>query len=215
MPKIFVKESYCFWESFWFRKVFTDEKRSIQFLRRKFLGLTVPKKFVGISSMFQFGVIENFYVWLGVTRFSDKSFLCNSDESFRGNPFKVSKISRYRKILCIIRVITFFSQKFSVSLCRKLPWAILQSFRKIRVSKKFMHNRGVTILRRKLSVSQCRKSSWASLHCVRKIVVSENFMHNRRYHVFPSKNFCLTVPKIFVDIPSKFQKKSGGENIYA
>ena len=154
----------------------------------------------------KFGIIENFYVWLGASRFSVKSFLCNSAESFCGNPFKVSKIFRYRKILCIIRIITFCPQKFSVSLCRKLPWAFLQCFRKIRVSKTFMHNRGVTILRRKLSVSQCRKSSWASPHYVRKFLVLENFMHNRGHHVFLSKTSRVTVPKKNVGIPSLFQK---------
>ena len=40
--------------------------------------------------------------------------------------------------------------------------------------------------------------SWASLQCLRKFGVSKNFMHNRGYHKFPSKVFCLTVPKISV-----------------
>ena len=37
VPKVYVKESYCFWENFRSRKVFTDEKEGgrIQFLRRK------------------------------------------------------------------------------------------------------------------------------------------------------------------------------------
>ena len=35
------------------------------------------------------------------------------------------------------------------------------------------------------------------------------------YHVFPSKSFGLTVPKIFVGIPSRFQKNWGIERIYA
>ena len=38
--------------------------------------------------------------------------------------------------------ITFFRRKFLVSQCRKYLWASLQGFRKIGVSKEFMHNRG-------------------------------------------------------------------------
>ena len=64
----------------------------------------------------------------------------------------------------------------------------------------------ITSFRRKIFVSQCRKISWASLQCLRNFGVSKNFMQNRSHHKFPSKNFCLTVPKNFVGIPSMFQK---------
>ena len=37
-------------------------------------------------------------------------------------------------------------------------------------------------------------------------------MHNRGYDVFPSKIFCLTVPKIFVGITSMFRKFSLSKN---
>ena len=39
-------------------------------------------------------------------------------------------------------------------------------------------------------------------------------MHNRGYHKFPSKKFCLTVPKNFVGIPSMFQKVWGIGKIF-
>ena len=74
---------------------------------------------------------------------------------------------------------------------------------------------GITIFRRKFFVSQCRKISWASLQCLRKFGVSKNFMHNRGYHNFPSKIFCLTVPKNFVGIPSMSPKIWGIEKFYA
>ena len=48
-----------------------------------------------------------------------------------------------------------------------------------------------------------------------KIGVMKNFMHNRGYHIFPSKIFCLTVPKNFVCIPSMSQKIWGIEKIFA
>ena len=58
-------------------------------------------------------------------------------------------------------------------------------------------------------VSQCRKISWASLQCFGKFGVSKNFMHNRGYHNFPSKIFCLTVPKNFVKEPISISLISG------
>ena len=58
--------------------------------------------------------------------------------------------------------------------------------------------KGILLFLRKYMVSQCRKTSWASLQCFRKFGVSKNFMPNRGYHNFPSKIFCLTVPKNFV-----------------
>ena len=93
---------------------------------------------------------------------------------------------------------------------------ILLFLRKFLVSKTFMDEKGgITFFRRKVLVSQCLKNSWASLQCFRKFGVSKNFMHTRGYHVFPSKIFCLTVPKIFVGIPSMSQKIWGIEKFYA
>ena len=71
-------------------------------------------------------------------------------------------------------------------------------FQKFWGIENFMHLWVITIFRRKFSVSQCQKLLWASLQCFRKLEVSKNFMHNRGYHNFPSKKFCLTVPKNFV-----------------
>ena len=68
---------------------------------------------------------------------------------------------------------------------------------------------GITSFRRKLFVSECRKISWASLQCLKKFGVSKNFMHNRGYHKFPSKIFCLTVPKNFVNEPFSVSLISG------
>ena len=70
---------------------------------------------------------------------------------------------------------------------------ILLFLRKCLVSKSFMDEKGgITFFRRKFLVSQC-----PSLQCFRKFGVLKNFMHNRGYHKFPSKIFCLTVPKKF------------------
>ena len=68
---------------------------------------------------------------------------------------------------------------------------------------------GITIFPRKFFVSQCREILWASLQCLRKFGVSKNFMHNRGYHKFPSKHFCVTVPKNFVKEPFSVSLISG------
>ena len=53
--------------------------------------------------------------------------------------------------------------------------------------------------------------------CSRKILVSKNVRDKRggEYHNFPSKFFCLTVPKNFVGEPFSVSLISGIENFYA
>ena len=138
MPKTFVRESWSFWEKFWFRK----------------------------------------FLWMrkGVSRFSIERFWSHSAEKFCGHPFNVSEKLGCRKISCIKGGITFFRRKFLVSQCRKILWASLQCFGNFGVSKIFMHNRG--------------------------------------YHNFPSKIFCLTVPKKFVKEPFIVSLISGIKKCY-
>ena len=55
--------------------------------------------------------------------------------------------------------------------------------------------------------------------CFRKRLVAKKFMEKKwegDYLKFPSKYFCLTVPKHFVEEPfyAVFQKSSVGENVY-
>ena len=54
--------------------------------------------------------------------------------------------------------------------------------------------------------------------CFRKFPVAKKFMDKRgwKYQDFPSKIFCLTVPKSFVGEPfcAVFQKISGSEKFY-
>ena len=71
---------------------------------------------------------------------------------------------------------------------------------------------GIRSFRRKFFVSQCRKILWASLQCLRKFAVSKKFMHTRGYHKFPSKIFCLTVPKNFKKEPFRVSLISGIKN---
>ena len=60
--EIFCKGILLFLRNFPVSKSFCGWKEGIKFFRRKVLGLTVPKKLVGITSNFRkFGVIEKFY----------------------------------------------------------------------------------------------------------------------------------------------------------
>ena len=55
------------------------------------------------------------------------------------------------------------------------------------------------------------------MQCFRKFPVAKNFTDKRGgYQDFPSKNFCLTVPKHFVEerFYAVFQKISGSEKIF-
>ena len=161
---------------------------------------------------------ENFRkgILLFLRKFLFQSFM---DEKFRGHPFNVSENLGYRKILCIIGGITIFRRKFFVSQCRKISWASLQCFRKLGVSKNFMHNRGYHNFPSKIFCLTVQKNFVGILSMFQKTwgieKFSKNFMHNRGYHNFPSKIFYLTVPKNFVGIPSMSQKIWGIEKFYA
>ena len=53
--------------------------------------------------------------------------------------------------------------------------------------------------------------------CFRKFLVAKKFMDKKwgEYQNFPSKTFCLTVPKNFVGEPFSVSLISGIENFYA
>ena len=73
-------------------------------------------------------------------------------------------------------------------------------FRKFPSAKNSMDKRGgVKIIHRKFFVSQCRKLSRGNLFvfCFRKLPAAQKIMDKKvGYHDFPSKNFCLRVPKV-------------------
>ena len=62
-----------------------------------------------------------------------------------------------------------------------------------------------------------KKLRQGTLLCSRKILVSKNVRDKRggEYHNFPSKIFCLTVPKDFVEEPFSVSLISGIENFHA
>ena len=123
--------------------------------------------------------------------------MSHSAEKFHGHPFNVSENLGYRKILGIIGGITFFRRKFSVSQCRKILWASLQCFRKIGVSKNFMHNRGyhdfplknfrLTVLK---NFVEEPVGVWENFG-YRKNLRIRGEGQGSEYDDFPSKLFCL------------------------
>ena len=63
------------------------------------------------------------------------------------------------------------------------------------------------------------KFCWGTLRCIRKFRAAKNFMHQRGggrrgYQEFPSKIFCLTVPKISVGESFTVAKISGIEKVW-
>ena len=79
---------------------------------------------------------------------------------------------------------------------------------------------GITIFCQNCFVSQCRKISQGnpSVLCFRKFPGAKKFMDKKgEYQDFPSKIFCLTVPKHFVEEPfcAVFQKISVSQKVYA
>ena len=82
--------------------------------------------------------------------------------------------------------------------------------------------RGVSRLFVRIFLSySTEKFRWGTLRCIRKSRVAKNFVHQREggggwYQDVPSKIFCLTVPKHFVEEPfcAVFQKYSGSEKVY-
>ena len=103
---------------------------------------------------------------------------------------------------------TYFRQKFSVSQCGNFTWVFLKCFRKFRVSKNFMQNKGVTIFRPKLVFSLFRKFLWTNPTVFEKVSGFEKFLRLKKgtYHTFPLKNFCLSVPKKIVSVLQCFKK---------
>ena len=71
--------------------------------------------------------------------------------------------------------ISFFRRKFLVSQCRKISWASLQCFRKFRVSKNFMLNRGYHKFPSKISCLTVPKNFVGNLSMFQKIWGIEKF----------------------------------------
>ena len=119
----------------------------------------------------------------GISRFAVEIFLSHSAKKIREEPFNVSEHFGYRKILCIRRgfhCFLFFFSDFFVSQCRKILWRTIQCFRKLRLSKNFMHKKGISLFSVENFLSHsAEKIRKGTLLCFKKILVSKIFMHRR------------------------------------
>ena len=154
---------------------------------------------------------------MGVSQFFVEIFLSHSAEKFSGHPFNVSENLRYRKILCIIGGITIFPSK---NFCLTVPKIFVREtycfwenfcFQKVLEMRKRVSRFSVEIFWSHSTEIFCDYP----LNLLENLGYRKLFMHNRGYHNFPSKYFCLTVPKKFVGIPSMFQNNWDIEKLYA
>ena len=215
VPKNFVRESYCFWENFWFQKVLWMKKRVSRFCFQRFWSHSA-KNFRGhpLNVSEKLGFWKNLCLLGGIT-FSHRNFLVSqcrkllwaSLQCFRN--FAVSKKFMHN------RVYHSFLSKFFFSQCRKNSWASLQSFKNFGVSKSFMLLRVITIFRRKIFCLTVPKNLRASLQCFRKFEVSKKFMHNRGYHNFLSKFFVSLYRKVLWASLESFWKLGVSKSFYA
>ena len=177
-----------------------------------------------------------------MSRFCVETYLSHNAEKFRGHPFNVSDNLGYRKFLCIREGggFTFLRRKHLSHSTKSFRWGTVRCFRKIRVSQKFVHRRGVSLKSVEKFLSHTADKIVGEQFCVSKefwnrkfsskrggsfkvlskvsfisqdrkklrqgtilrftnFLVVENFLWMRggSYHDFPSKRFCLTVPKYF------------------
>ena len=96
---------------------------------------------------------------------------------------------------------------------KKLRRGTLRCCRKVRVSKNFMHKKGISLFPFEDFLSHsAEKIRRGTLLCFRKFLVWKKIGNKRGwgYHDFRTKFFCLTVPKDFLGVPL-FQKCSGIE----
>ena len=116
-------------------------------------------------------------------------------------------------------IVKIFGRKFFVSQCRKISQGntlVFTNFgnRKILCLRGLFHD-----ILSIFFVSQCRKY-WQvnpSVLCFRKPPVAKKFMDKRggrEYQDFPSKNFCLSVPKYFVEESFTVALISGSEKVW-
>ena len=75
--------------------------------------------------------------------------------------------------------------------------------------------KGITIFGWKILISQCRKISQKNPSVFEKMVAKKFMDKKGEYQDFPSKIFCLTVPKNFVGEPFNVSLISGIEKFYA
>ena len=111
-----------------------------------------------------------------------------------------------------------FPSKFLSHCTEIFHWRTLWCFRKLLLSKIFMHKRGASWFCRNFLSHRTETESFVKepfcfpeVYCYRKMLGTREGANIN----FPSKFFCLTVPKNFVEEPFSVSLISGIDNFYA
>ena len=155
VPKYFIGEHFGVSEKFFYRKFSCiGGRRGITVLSKFFVSQDRNEKLCKGTLLFSgnfSGIEKKLWKRGGLSRFSVEIFMSHSAENFRKRillflrKFLVSKSFMNEK-----GGITFFRRKVLVSQCRKTSWASVQCFRKLGVSKNFMHTRGYHVFPSKI-----------------------------------------------------------------
>ena len=169
----------------------------------------MPKKFVGIPSIFQkvWGNRNNLFIIEAITYFRQKFSISqcgNTSWAFR----KCFRKFRLSKNLCMIGVSQLFVEIFlslSAEKIRGHPFLVPESLR----YRKFyciigVSNFSVEIFLSHLAEKFCKRIPLF----LREFLVSKSFAEEKwGYHIFPSRNFGLTEARNFMSIPAMFLEK--------
>ena len=155
----------------------------------------------------------------GISLFSVEFFLSHSAEKIRRGTLLCFEKILVWKIFMHRRGASrfcrnFFSHSTETKSFVKEPFCFPENFS---YRKNLWIRRGISRFSVEIFMSlSAEKFRKEILPFFRKFLVSKSFMDEKAgYHVFPSKNLGLTVPKNFVGIPSVFQKIWGIEKFYA
>ena len=226
-PKIFVTQ----YQKSSLRKCFTNINSTTDFyilckrvgyhdFSLKMFCLTIPKNFVGehFGSSENFGYRKILCFREGGITFSIKSFFHTVSKNFIGEHFGISEKLVCRKILCMRRG---YHSTLLKTFCLTVPKKFVGEH--FSVPEKFFYRKfsGIGWGHHGFVEFFCptgpkRKVLWRIPSVFRKFSgIKKNYGWKGSYHVFPSDFFRLTVPKIFVGIPSLFQKFWAVEKFYA
>ena len=195
-----MRESYCFWEGFWFWKVLWMKRGGIKFFRLNFLVSQCRKiSWASLQCFRKLGVSKKFLHDRGYHIFPSKIFGLTEPNFFIGEHCAVSEKLCYRKFSCIggeasrlCRI--FLSHRTETTIFVKEAFCFPENFwyRKKNMEKRWH----ITIFSRNYYVSYCRNISSGNPTVFEKISGFEKFCGWKRgYHVFASKVIGLTVPK--------------------
>ena len=183
---------------------FKASESYVTILCRKFC-LTVPKNFQGFPSMFQkIWDIWNFYASEGggIT-FLRRKHLLHSTENFRWGSVRCFRKIRVSQNFVQKRGISLNSvEKFLSHTADNVRRRTLLCFERILESKTFKQKRGKLqgfvesffYLTGPKTLRQGTILRFTNFLVVEKVL----WMRGGSYHDFPSKSFCLTVPKYFI-----------------